>query len=158
MVKIERQTARTILTVLNRYAGNYEQYDDPHDYFNRGSAADRAYVETKLKALFNHMPLFQRISEEHICQMVEAEQFELELERMENRMIKEALSDVLGTMTPREEKLLRLRYGLQDGHMHSLQEIANEFNVSREFARYLEEKALRKLRHPNRTKPLKGFI
>ena len=73
-------------------------------------------------------------------------------------MLKELLSDVLKTLTPREERVLCLRYGLKDGKMHTLEEVGEEFNVTRERIRQIEAKALRKLRHPSRSKLLKDFM
>lgn len=67
-------------------------------------------------------------------------------------MLKEQLIQVLNTLTPREEKVLRLRYGLDDSHPRTLEEVGKEFNVTRERIRQIEAKALRKLRHPNRLK------
>ena len=75
----------------------------------------------------------------------------------ESKMLKEQLIQVLNTLTPREEKVLRLRYGLDDSHPRTLEEVGREFNVTRERIRQIEAKALRKLRHPNRLKKLKDF-
>lgn len=73
-------------------------------------------------------------------------------------LLKEQLSEVLKTLTPREEKVLRLRFGLDDGNPKTLEEVGKEFNVTRERIRQIEAKALRKLRHPSRSKKLKDFI
>ncbi len=73
-------------------------------------------------------------------------------------MLKEHLISVLDTLTPREEKVLRLRYGIDDGRSRTLEEVGKEFNVTRERIRQIEAKALRKLRHPSRSKKLKGFL
>ena len=73
-------------------------------------------------------------------------------------MLKEQLTDVLDTLTPREEKVLRLRFGLDDGRARTLEEVGKEFNVTRERIRQIEAKALRKLRHPSRSKKLKDFL
>lgn len=73
-------------------------------------------------------------------------------------MLREQLADVLKTLTPREEKVLCLRYGLTDGRMHTLEEVGLEFEVTRERIRQIEAKALRKLRHPSRSKILKDFL
>ncbi len=73
-------------------------------------------------------------------------------------MLKEQLAGVLKTLTPREEKVLCLRYGLLDGRMHTLEEVGEEFQVTRERIRQIEAKALRKLRHPSRSKLLKDFM
>ena len=73
-------------------------------------------------------------------------------------MLKEQLIGVLDTLTPREEKVLRLRYGLDDGRPRTLEEVGREFNVTRERIRQIEAKALRKLRHPSRSKRLKDYL
>ncbi|GAE89096.1 RNA polymerase sigma factor RpoD [Acetivibrio straminisolvens] len=73
-------------------------------------------------------------------------------------LLKEQLMDVLDTLTPREEKVLRLRFGLDDGRARTLEEVGKEFNVTRERIRQIEAKALRKLRHPSRSKKLKDYL
>jgi len=73
-------------------------------------------------------------------------------------MLKEQLISVLDTLTPREEKVLRLRFGLDDGRSRTLEEVGKEFNVTRERIRQIEAKALRKLRHPSRSKKLKDYL
>ena len=74
------------------------------------------------------------------------------------RLLKEQLVDVLSTLTPREEKVLRLRFGLDNGRARTLEEVGREFNVTRERIRQIEAKALRKLRHPSRSKKLKDYL
>jgi RNA polymerase primary sigma factor len=73
-------------------------------------------------------------------------------------LLKEQLTEVLGTLTEREEKVLRLRFGLDDGRTRTLEEVGREFNVTRERIRQIEAKALRKLRHPSRSKKLKDYL
>ncbi len=73
-------------------------------------------------------------------------------------LLKEQLGDVLSTLTSREEKVLRLRFGLEDGRPRTLEEVGKEFDVTRERIRQIEAKALRKLRHPSRSKKLKDFL
>lgn len=73
-------------------------------------------------------------------------------------LMREQLTEVLSTLTPREEKVLRLRFGLEDGRARTLEEVGKEFNVTRERIRQIEAKALRKLRHPSRSKKLKDFL
>ena len=73
-------------------------------------------------------------------------------------LLKEQLMAVLATLTPREEKVLRLRFGIEDGRTRTLEEVGKEFNVTRERIRQIEAKALRKLRHPSRSKKLRDFL
>jgi RNA polymerase primary sigma factor len=73
-------------------------------------------------------------------------------------LLKEQLVSVLGSLTPREEKVLKLRFGIEDGRTRTLEEVGREFNVTRERIRQIEAKALRKLRHPSRSKKLKDFL
>ncbi len=73
-------------------------------------------------------------------------------------LLKEQMLEVLKTLTPREEKVLRLRFGIEDGRARTLEEVGKEFNVTRERIRQIEAKALRKLRHPSRSKKLKDFL
>ena len=73
-------------------------------------------------------------------------------------LLREQLLNVLITLTPREEKVLRLRFGLDDGRARTLEEVGKEFNVTRERIRQIEAKALRKLKHPSRSKKLRDFL
>ena len=73
-------------------------------------------------------------------------------------LLREQLTDVLDTLTPRESRVLKLRFGLEDGRARTLEEVGKEFNVTRERIRQIEAKALRKLRHPSRSKKLKDYL
>ena len=73
-------------------------------------------------------------------------------------ILKEQLLEVLGTLNPREQKVIMLRYGVEDGHPKTLEEVGNEFNVTRERIRQIESKALKKLRHPSHSKKLRDFL
>ena len=73
-------------------------------------------------------------------------------------LLKEQLEEVLGTLTEREQKVLTLRFGLEDGRARTLEEVGREFNVTRERIRQIEAKALRKLKNPNRCKRLRDFV
>ena len=74
------------------------------------------------------------------------------------QLLKEQIEDVLGTLTPREQRVLQLRFGLEDGRSRTLEEVGREFNVTRERIRQIEAKALRKLRHPTRSRKLKDYL
>ena len=74
------------------------------------------------------------------------------------QLLKEQIYDVLSTLTPREQRVLQLRFGLEDGRSRTLEEVGKEFNVTRERIRQIEAKALRKLRHPSRSRKLKDYL
>ncbi|MEG0913456.1 MAG: RNA polymerase sigma factor RpoD [Oscillospiraceae bacterium] len=94
----------------------------------------------------------------HLGDFIPDEDAPVPAEAAYHTLLREQLGDVLGTLTPREEKVLRLRFGLEDGRPRTLEEVGKEFNVTRERIRQIEAKALRKLRHPSRSKRLKDFL
>ncbi len=94
----------------------------------------------------------------HLGDFIEDESTETPSDSVSTTMLKETLLSVLNSLTPREEKVLRLRYGVDDGRPRTLEEVGKEFNVTRERIRQIEAKALRKLRHPSRSKHLKDFL
>ncbi|HIZ31232.1 MAG TPA: RNA polymerase sigma factor RpoD [Candidatus Fournierella merdipullorum] len=94
----------------------------------------------------------------HLGDFIPDEDAPVPAEAASHTLLKEQLSSVLSTLTPREEKVLRLRFGLEDGRPRTLEEVGHEFEVTRERIRQIEAKALRKLRHPSRSKKLKDFL
>ena len=94
----------------------------------------------------------------HIGDFVEDDRLPVPAEAAAFTMLKEQLNDVLGTLTDRERKVLRLRFGLDDGRQRTLEEVGKEFDVTRERIRQIEAKALRKLRHPSRSRKLKDYL
>jgi len=94
----------------------------------------------------------------HLGDFIEDEKTTTPSDSVAFTMLKEQLLSVLDTLTPREERVLRLRYGIDDGKPRTLEEVGKEFNVTRERIRQIEAKALRKLRHPSRSKKLKDFL
>ena len=94
----------------------------------------------------------------HLGDFIPDEEAPIPAEAASQTLLKEQLADVLKTLTPREEKVLRLRFGLEDGRPRTLEEVGKEFNVTRERIRQIEAKALRKLRHPSRSKKLRDFL
>ena len=94
----------------------------------------------------------------HLGDFIEDETTTTPSDSVSTTMLKETLLSVLNSLTPREEKVLRLRYGVDDGRPRTLEEVGKEFNVTRERIRQIEAKALRKLRHPSRSKHLKDFL
>ncbi len=94
----------------------------------------------------------------HLGDFIPDEDAPVPAEAAYHTLLREQLGDVLNTLTPREEKVLRLRFGLEDGRPRTLEEVGKEFNVTRERIRQIEAKALRKLRHPSRSKKLRDFL
>lgn len=94
----------------------------------------------------------------HLGDFIEDQDVPAPAEAASFRLLKEQLEEVLDTLTSREEKVLRLRFGLEDGRARTLEEVGQVFGVTRERIRQIEAKALRKLRHPSRSKKLKDFL
>ena len=94
----------------------------------------------------------------HLGDFIPDEDAPVPAEAASHTLLKEQLGSVLKTLTPREAKVLSLRFGLDDGRPRTLEEVGKEFNVTRERIRQIEAKALRKLRHPSRSKTLRDFL
>ncbi len=93
-----------------------------------------------------------------IADFIEDETIKSPVEVVSQNLLREQLLETINTLTPREQKVIRLRYGLDDSHPRTLEEVGKEFNVTRERIRQIEAKALRKLRHPSRSKKLVDFV
>ena len=118
-------------------------------------------VEEILKIAQEPVSLETPVGEEedsHLGDFLEDEGVSAPAEAASANLLREQLKEVLGTLTEREEKVLRLRFGLEDGRPRTLEEVGKEFDVTRERIRQIEAKALRKLRHPSRSKKLKDFL
>ncbi len=94
----------------------------------------------------------------HIGDFIEDQESPAPAEAASYELLREQLNEVLKTLTPREEQVLRLRFGLEDGRQRTLEEVGQQFNITRERIRQIEAKALRKLRHPSRSKKLKDYL
>lgn len=94
----------------------------------------------------------------HLGDFIQDDNVPVPAEAAASTLLKEQLVEVLGTLTEREQKVLRLRFGMDDGRARTLEEVGKEFNVTRERIRQIEAKALRKLRHPSRSKKLKDYL
>ncbi len=94
----------------------------------------------------------------HLGDFIEDQGTMAPAEAASHQLLKEQVQEVVGTLTPREQKVLILRFGLEDGRSRTLEEVGREFNVTRERIRQIEAKALRKLRHPSRSKKLKDYL
>ena len=94
----------------------------------------------------------------HIGDFIEDQETPAPAEAASYELLREQLNEVLRTLTPREEQVLRLRFGLEDGRQRTLEEVGQQFNITRERIRQIEAKALRKLRHPSRSKKLRDYL
>ncbi len=94
----------------------------------------------------------------HLGDFIKDEQGTVPADEAALTVLREQLSEALETLSPREQQVIRLRFGLDDGHVRTLEEVGREFNVTRERIRQIEAKALRKLRHPSRSKRLRDFL
>ena len=94
----------------------------------------------------------------HIGDFIEDQESPAPAEAASYELLREQLNEVLRTLTPREEQVLRLRFGLEDGRQRTLEEVGQQFNITRERIRQIEAKALRKLRHPSRSKKLRDYL
>ena len=122
---------------------------------------DEEKVREILKIAQDPVSLETPIGEEedsHLSDFIEDDQGKSPSDTVDSLALKNQLGELLNSLTPREEKVLRLRYGLDDGRPRTLEEVGKEFNVTRERIRQIEAKALRKLRHPQRSKKLKDFV
>ena len=147
------RTSHSMVQKLGREPTTKEIADELH--------IEESKVEEVLKIAQEPVSLETPIGEEedsHLGDFIQDDEAEEPADAASYAMLREQLAGVLKTLTPREERVLRLRYGLTDGRMHTLEEVGEEFNVTRERIRQIEAKALRKLRHPSRSKRLKDFL
>jgi len=122
---------------------------------------DVSKVEEILKIAQEPVSLETPIGEEedsHLGDFIQDEEASQPAEAASYTLLREQLEEVLKSLTPREEQVLRMRFGLVDGKAHTLEEVGKEFDVTRERIRQIESKALRKLRHPSRSKKLRDFL
>ena len=122
---------------------------------------DVSKVEEIMKIAQEPVSLETPVGEEedsHLGDFIQDDDASQPPEEASYTLLCEQLEDVLATLTPREQQVLRMRFGLQDGKPHTLEEVGKEFDVTRERIRQIESKALRKLRHPSRSKKLKDFL
>ena len=149
VVRVERQLLQEL--------GRQPQADEIAELM--GMSVDK--VREIMKVAQEPVSLETPIGEEedsHLGDFIPDEDAPAPAEAASHTLLREQLGDVLKTLTPREEKVLRLRFGLDDGRPRTLEEVGKEFNVTRERIRQIEAKALRKLRHPSRSKKLKDFL
>ena len=156
MVETIHRVSRTSRQLLQEY-GREPTIEEIADKL--GMSADK--VREIMKAAQDPVSLETPIGEEddsHLGDFIQDDSTPTPAEAVSSQLLKEQLNKVLHTLTPREEQVIKLRFGLDDGRTRTLEEVGKEFNITRERIRQIEAKALRKLRHQSRSKILKGFL
>ena len=154
------ETINKVVRVQRLLLQQYGREPTPEEIAKEMGIPEQRVVEIQ-KISQDPVSLETPIGEEedsHLGDFIVDEQALAPTDVVASNLLKEQLLEILDTLTPREEKVLRLRYGLDDGKPRTLEEVGKEFNVTRERIRQIEAKALRKLRHPTRSKRLKEFI
>lgn len=154
------ETINKVVRVQRLLLQQYGREPTPEEIAKEMGIPEQRVVEIQ-KISQDPVSLETPIGEEedsHLGDFIEDEQALAPTDVVASNLLKEQLLEILDTLTPREEKVLRLRYGLDDGKPRTLEEVGKEFNVTRERIRQIEAKALRKLRHPTRSKRLKEFM
>ena len=154
------ETINKLIRVSRQLLQEYGREPTP-DEIAKAMGISESKVREIIKIAQEPVSLETPIGEEedsHLGDFIEDEGAPAPAEAASHALMKEQLWDVLDTLTPREEKVLRLRFGLDDGHQRTLEEVGKEFQVTRERIRQIEAKALRKLRHPSRSKKLKDYL
>ncbi len=147
------RTSHSMVQKLGREPTTKEIADELH--------IEESKVEEVLKIAQEPVSLETPIGEEedsHLGDFIQDDEALQPSEEASYTLLREQLEEVLSTLTPREEQVLRMRFGLTDGKPHTLEEVGKEFDVTRERIRQIESKALRKLRHPSRSKKLRDFL
>ena len=117
----------------------------------------REIIKISQEPVYLETPIGEE-EDSHLGDFIQDDNVPVPAEAAAFTLLKEQLDEVLGTLTEREQKVLRLRFGLKDGRARTLEEVGKEFNVTRERIRQIEAKALRKLRHPSRSRKLKDYL
>lgn len=154
------ETINKLIRVSRQLLQEYGREPTP-DEIAKAMGISEAKVREIIKIAQEPVSLETPIGEEedsHLGDFIQDEDALPPADAASNALMKEMLWDVLNTLTSREAKVLRLRFGLDDGNPRTLEEVGKEFNVTRERIRQIEAKALRKLRHPSRSRKLKDFL
>lgn len=154
------ETINKLIRVSRQLLQEYGREPTPEE-IAKAMGISESKVREIIKIAQEPVSLETPIGEEedsHLGDFIQDEDAPAPAEAASNALMKELLWEVLDTLTPREAKVLRLRFGLDDGNPRTLEEVGKEFHVTRERIRQIEAKALRKLRHPSRSKKLKDFL
>ena len=154
------ETIKKLIRVSRQLLQEYGREPSPEE-ISKEMGISESKVREIIKIAQEPVSLETPIGEEedsHLGDFLADEETPAPAEAASFALMKEQLLDVLDTLTPREEKVLRLRFGLDDGHQRTLEEVGREFKVTRERIRQIEAKALRKLRHPSRSKKLRDYL
>ena len=154
------ETINKLIRVSRQLLQEYGREPTPEEIAKAMSISE-AKVREIIKIAQEPVSLETPIGEEedsHLGDFIADDDTPAPAEMASHALMREQLWEVLNTLTPREEKVLRLRFGLDDGNQRTLEEVGREFKVTRERIRQIEAKALRKLRHPSRSKKLKDYL
>ena len=154
------ETINKLIRVSRQLLQEYGREPTPEE-IAKAMGISEAKVREIIKIAQEPVSLETPIGEEedsHLGDFINDDDAPAPAEAASHALMREQLWDVLNTLTPREEKVLRLRFGLDDGNQRTLEEVGREFKVTRERIRQIEAKALRKLRHPSRSKKLKDYL
>ena len=154
------ETINKMIRVSRQLLQEYGREPTPEE-IAKAMGISEAKVREIIKIAQEPVSLETPIGEEedsHLGDFIPDDDAPAPAEAASHALMREQLWDVLNTLTPREEKVLRLRFGLDDGNQRTLEEVGREFKVTRERIRQIEAEALRKLRHPSRSKKLKDYL
>ena len=154
------ETINKLIRVSRQLLQEYGREPTPEE-IAKAMGISEAKVREIIKIAQEPVSLETPIGEEedsHLGDFIPDDDAPAPAEAASHALMREQLWDVLNTLTPREERVLRLRFGLDDGNQRTLEEVGREFKVTRERIRQIEAKALRKLRHPSRSKKLKDYL
>ena len=154
------ETINKLVRVSRRLVQEYGR-EPTSDEIGRGMEIAPERVREIIKVSQEPVSLETPIGEEedsHLGDFIEDSAALAPPEAASHQLLKEQVEEVLASLTPRERKVLQLRFGLEDGRSRTLEEVGREFNVTRERIRQIEAKALRKLRHPTRSRKLKDYL
>ena len=154
------ETINKLVRISRRLVQEYGR-EPTSEEIGKGMEVQPDKVREIIKVSQEPVSLETPIGEEedsHLGDFIEDQGTMAPSEAASHQLLKEQVQDVLSSLTPREQKVLVLRFGLEDGRSRTLEEVGREFNVTRERIRQIEAKALRKLRHPSRSKKLKDYL